>query len=176
MGAQKTARIIVVTAVLVAGGACEGGVGFEGEGEGLELPDAGHLEDLDIPAPPAIDFSALPFPTAADGNAIVIELSDGRIELDPTANDAITAVGACTDLVTYCFTPPALTLSACVAVAPTCFTDEPWTEPVPCCPAACKADFAAAVDVGGREIDAFQDVFFRAPACFPGVTDALGAP
>ena len=127
---------------------------------------------IDIPQLPPVDLTVLPLPTDDDGKLVLIEVADSRIELDPTANDAITAVGVCTDLISYCV-GPGRSLTACVAATPSCTTSTPWTETIPCCPSACHDAFADAVASGREPLAAFEDVFFRAPDCSPGVRAAL---
>ena len=120
--------------------------------------------------PPALpNLEVLPLPRV-DAGWILIEASTARIEVDPTAQDAITAVGACSDLITYCV-GSSRGLDDCVASAPACLTDQPWLEK-PCCPAACKAAYT-----GARADDpptrSFERAFFETPDCFPGLTNAL---
>ena len=161
------AAFAVVIVVVAGGGACPA----------IDLPfDAGPLPDLPPlslpPLPELPDLSTLPHP---DGNAVLIQISDSRLEIDPTASDAITAVGTCTDLIAYCVAP-SRSIETCVAATPTCRTEQPWTEAIPCCPGACHSDFAAAVAAGADPLAAFTDTFFRGATCFPGVADALAGP
>lgn len=119
---------------------------------------------------PKIDFSSLPLPKSADGKLILIEASTARLEIDPSASDAITAVGACTDLVALCAAGDALDL--CVQNARECQTSRPWEERDACCPAACKKSYESARKSLGP-IDAFEQSFFLQPDCFPGLKSAL---
>ncbi len=123
--------------------------------------------------PPALPPVTLPLPQAPDGTGLLMQLDRARLELDPTLRDPITAVGACADLVSYCVGPDSI--DTCVARAPACATSQPWNEARPCCPSACADAYRQARRAGQSELDAFQDVFFRQPDCFPGVRAALEA-
>jgi hypothetical protein len=135
----------------------------------------GPTVDAGIPnAPPAIATSL--FANVGVGTEhLLADTSNSRLEFDPTVKDALTALGECADLVSYCYAPPSFDLTACFASARTCTTQQPWTEK-PCCPQACKDAFAAEVAKGTAHKDALEKVLFRQPDCFPGVTTLLGAP
>jgi hypothetical protein len=125
---------------------------------------------------PAVDLSLVNALPKIDGNSVLIEVGRNRIEVDPTTNDAITALGSCTDLITYCYAPPSKSLAACVQDAKACATATPWTESAACCPSDCKTAFSAEVAAGATPLAAFQKVFFNAPNCFPGVNALLETP
>ncbi|MFZ5471981.1 MAG: hypothetical protein ACOZIN_21340 [Myxococcota bacterium] len=118
----------------------------------------------------------LPLPQLPDGKFLLIEASRARVELDPTVSDAITAAGACSELVTSCFDPGTTELDACVAQARGCSTSQPWTELLPCCPSACKEAYDTARAGGKEAFAAFERVFFLDGSCHPGVRTALEAP
>lgn len=119
---------------------------------------------------PKLDLSGLP--TGADGKPILIEIAGSKIRLDPEQRDALTALGACTDMVAYCVEGGEADLAGCVAQARECKTSTPWTES-PCCPKGCQDAFAKAVKGGAQPLAAFDRTFFTQPDCFPGVRDAL---
>ncbi len=104
-----------------------------------------------------------------------MELNQARLELDPTVNDPITALGGCADLISYCVGAD-VTLDTCVESARSCSSNEPWREPTPCCPSPCKASFADARRKGTEALTAFESVFFDAPDCFPGVRSSMELP
>ncbi len=116
---------------------------------------------------PVVNVASLP---RADAGWLLIEASSARIEVDPSATDAITAVGACSDLVTYCATR-GNSLDTCVSSARSCLTSIPWHEPA-CCPAACKNGYVAA-RATLAPIPAFEKAFFEDLDCFPGLRAAL---
>ena len=102
-------------------------------------------------------------------------MGTARLEFDPTAKDALVALGECVDAVTYCYAPGSKELSWCLQNTRTCSTETPWTE-TPCCPQACKDGFEAAVAGGLAPPSAIEQVFFVDKDCFPGVRAALEAP
>lgn len=106
---------------------------------------------------------------------LLADVSNARVELDPTQSDALTALGQCADLLTYCYAPPAVTLERCFASARTCTTSTPWDEPA-CCPRACHEAFTREVQGGLAPNRALEKVLFLEPDCFPGVRAALEAP
>jgi hypothetical protein len=120
---------------------------------------------------PAIDVTALPHGDGA--NAILIEVQQSRLEIDPTVRDPITAVAACAEMLTLCYVPGSRSLDACVSAAPTCSTDRPWLETVPCCPSRCRDQYERARRDGATPRDAYDRVYLTDPICFPGVTEAL---
>ena len=120
-----------------------------------------------VPPLPSLDLLQLP---KVDAGWILIEASTARIEIDPTARDAITAVGACSDLITYCVSD-SRGLDECVAIAPGCHTAQPWNEPA-CCPSDCKAAYSDA-RTNDPPLRAFERAFFETPECFPGLANAL---
>ena len=117
---------------------------------------------------------SLPLPKAPDGKFILIEIGKSRIDLDPTLKDPLTALGGCTDLITYCYAPGTKSVDDCVASAKSCETQQPWEALAACCPSACKTDYATARSGGSDELAAFDQVFFQNPSCFPGVMTAVG--
>lgn len=139
---------------------------------GVVIPtnDAGMLILPNIPVPLPIDLTLLP---NADGaKKLLVEASGARLEVDPSSRDAITALGECLDLISYCYEPSQRNLQSCVKSAKSCSTQQPWTESA-CCPAACKSAYDAKVASGRPMLEALEDVFFTAPDCFPGVKEAL---
>lgn len=129
---------------------------------------------VDLPKPPKVDVSLLPVVDGAQ--RLLMDVAPARIEIDPTTSDAITALGACADLVTYCYAPGTHSVEECMANVPTCATQEPWNESDACCPKACQDDFAKAVKKGEAPIDAFERVVLTDSTCFPGVAAALENP
>ena len=127
----------------------------------------------DVPNPPEIDLKALGLPTSIDGAAELIRVAGSRLDLDPTQNDAISALGRCSDLVTYCYAPGEYSLDECLSRSRTCASRTPWTESEACCPKSCKDAYAAERQGGSAPLDAFEKVLFLEPDCFPGVRAAL---
>ena len=146
-------RAVLLVAMLPVGLACEDGK--------LQLPEL-----------PKVDLPNIPLPKVDTGNLVLIKTPSGGLQLDPTGSDALTALGACSDLVTYCFQPGARSLDECVAAVPQCTTSRPWQEKE-CCPAACADAYAKARDKGQEPISAFEQTFFLQPDCFPGVRALL---
>jgi hypothetical protein len=149
----RVRQVVLLVAMLPLGLACEDGK--------LQLPEL-----------PKVDLPSIPLPKLNTGNLVLIETPAGGLQLDPRGNDAITALGACTDLVTYCFEPGKRTLDQCMEAVPQCKTSRPWQED-DCCPAACTDAYAKARDKGQEPISAFEQVFFLEPDCFPGVRTLL---
>ena len=125
------------------------------------------LSKIELPDLPKIALEALP---KVDGKYLLMQISTARLEIDPSASDPITAVGACADRVTYCVSD-GKALDDCVASAPACATAQPWKESA-CCPQACKDGYLEARKTA-EPVDAFEKVFFLEPTCFPGLAGAL---
>jgi hypothetical protein len=106
-------------------------------------------------------------PRRADGSFSLLEIAGSRLEINPSLHDPLTALGACADLVTGCY-GPTMPLDRCVAGARACTTAQPWNESA-CCPVACQQRFAQQRQAGRAPLDAFENVFFTEPNCFPGV-------
>ena len=121
---------------------------------------------------PSVDLAVLPHD--ATGRITLIEIAGSRIDLDPSQSDAITALGACADLVSYC--AASSSLDQCVDDARACATSSPWTEPESCCPSACRDAYHTARSGGASPEAAFDRVWFESPDCFPGVRSALESP
>jgi hypothetical protein len=147
-------RILLVVAMLPLGLACE------------------QVEKIDPPDLPEVDVPNLSLPKSPSGNLVLIENPLGGLQLDPRGDDAITALGACTDLITYCFEPGARSLDECVQAAPQCKTSRPWDEGS-CCPAACVDAYDSARKRGQEPFTALEQTFFLEPDCFPGVRALL---
>lgn len=109
------------------------------------------------------------------GSKLLADVSNARVEIDPTQSDALTALGECADLLSYCYAPPNFTLARCFSSVKGCATQTPWNEPA-CCPAACRDAFTREVAGGLTPNAALDKVLFRDPDCFPGVRAALEAP
>jgi hypothetical protein len=131
------------------------------------------LPKIAVPQLPVIDVLKLPLPKAADGNYLLMQLSQAQLELDPTLRDPLTAVGECVDQVTYCYAPNIRSLDECVRSVRTCASPTPWSEPLGCCPQACQDAYAAHRKDGVEPAEALDKAFFEKPDCFPGVTKAL---
>jgi hypothetical protein len=115
---------------------------------------------------------------ASVGNSarrLLADVGNARVELDPTQQDALTALGACADLLSTCYEPPGVTIAMCWGRARECQTQTPWTEE-PCCPVTCRDAFVDEVNLGLTPAAAVEKVLFLEPDCFPGVRAALEAP
>lgn len=130
------------------------------------------VKKIDPPDLPKVDLPGLSMPKRPFGNLVLIENPLGGLQIDPRGDDAITALGACTDLITYCFEPGERPVDECVEAAPQCKTSKPWEED-DCCPAACAKAYAKARDKGQEPFTAFEQTFFLEPDCFPGVRALL---
>ncbi len=106
---------------------------------------------------------------------LLADVSNARVEIDPTQSDALTALGECADLLSYCYAPPTVTLAQCFATVRLCTTSAPWNEAA-CCPLDCRTAFTTAVEAGLSPNAALEKVLFTEPDCFPGVRTALEAP
>jgi hypothetical protein len=118
---------------------------------------------------PAVNVAVL-------GSDVLTDVSNGKLEIDPTVRDALTGLGGCADLISYCYAPPAADVTYCMKLARTCETDTPWTEKYACCPQACKDAYTTAVTGGAAQRDALEKTLFIAPDCFPGVNALLSTP
>jgi hypothetical protein len=147
---------LLLVALLPAGLACEPGK--------LDVPDK-------FPDLPKVDVPNLSLPKKGSHFSL-IETSAGGIQLNPASSDAITALGTCTDLITYCYEPGARSLDACVEAVPRCRTSKPWEE-ADCCPSACVDAYSRARSQGQEPIAAFEKALFLEPDCFPGVRALL---
>lgn len=147
-------RALLVVAMLPVGLACE------------------QVKKIDPPDLPKVDLPSLSLPKRPSGKFVLIENPLGGLQLDPQGDDAITALGACTDLITYCFEPGERSLDECVEAVPQCKTSKPWEED-DCCPSACADAYAKARKRGQEPFASFEQTFFLEPACFPGVRELL---
>lgn len=134
------------------------------------LPDGGTV----VKPPPSV-FDVTLFPSVPGGTRLFAEVTNMRLELDPTTKDAISALGLCVDAAAYCYDPQGRDLADCLASTRTCDTGEPWNETA-CCPQTCKDAFVAGVDGGETHQAAFERVFFKETDCFPGLRAALEGP
>lgn len=186
---RKGARIgaLLLLAALLACTPSGGGTpdaGDDAPDAGGDSPDAGgggpdggtaatYVRPLPVeipPAPPPPDYSRNP--RDAQGQPIVIASS--RMYLVPRPPDAITALGACSDMITRCFDPQQRrSFDACVISTPRCTTERPWQEPA-CCSEACITDYEARRTAGVGPLTAFTQTFFGTPNCMPGVDALLG--
>lgn len=141
----------------------DGGAGG-GSGGGFALPQLPPISSLAV-------FSSV----GAGATKLLADVSNARVEIDPTQRDALTALGECADLLSYCYAPPSFTLERCFSTARTCTTSTPWMEQA-CCPQACHDAFTREVTAGLTPKAALEKVLFREPDCFPGVRAALEAP
>lgn len=121
------------------------------------------------PAPPPPDYSA--YPRDAQGQPIVF--TGSRLYLVPRPPDALTALGACSNMITRCFDPQHRSFDACVISTPRCSTVRPWEEGE-CCAEACITEYEARRTDGAGPITAFSQTFFATPNCMPGVDALLG--
>ncbi len=127
---------------------------------------------IKIPPIPSLN-NALSLPKTVDGKYLLMELDQARLEVDPTLRDPLTALGDCADQVSYCYAPGVRELDDCVRSVRSCTTDQPWLEPVSCCPKQCQDDYATARGAGIDAPSALDKVFFVDHQCFPGVTAEL---
>ncbi len=130
-------------------------------------------DGIQLPQLPPVRVSSIGLPVNETGQAILIEVQQARLDLDPTVRDPITAVATCADLVTYCYSPGARTLDACIAAIPGCSSQRPWEETIPCCPSRCREDYQRARRAGTAPMQAYDTVYLTAPTCFPGVAQAI---
>lgn len=135
---------------------------------GYERPPTVSLPDVTLP-----DANGLPFPRDDAGRPIIGGGAGVIIVYDPSRRDPVTVLGDCTALITYCYAPPARTLDACIVSVPVCRTSRPWEEPGICCPAACRDAYENLRRMGRPPDDAFDEVYFNQPDCFPGVAELL---
>lgn len=140
------------------------GGGSSGAGGGFALPQLPPLSSL-------VAFSSV----GSGATKLLADVSNARVEIDPTQSDALTALGECADLLSYCYAPPSFTLDRCFSTVRSCTTSTPWGEPA-CCPEACHDAFSREVAAGLTPRAALEKVLFREPDCFPGVRAALEAP
>lgn len=164
---KRLLGVLLCTSCGVLGTGRDGGAGGGaggGSGGGISLPQL----------PPVVSLAVFS-PVGAGASKLLAEVSNARVELDPTQRDALTALGECADLLSYCYAPPTFTLASCFSTVRGCATMEPWTEPA-CCPAACRDAFNAEVASGTAPKAALEKVLFRSPDCFPGVRAALETP
>lgn len=137
--------------------------------EGAKVIEEKLPEQLPEKLPPL----ALPLPRTADGKFILIEVGKSGIDLDPTLKDPLTALGGCTDLITKAYVPTQ-SLDDAVSAVKSCVNATPWQTLSPCCPTGCKDRYTQLRGSGAGEFAAFDQVFFKDPACFPGVNDLVG--
>ena len=148
-------RALLLVAMLPVGVACE------------------QVKRLDVPELPKVDLPNVGLPTSA-GNLLLIRTPAGALELNPSGSDALTALGTCTDLITYCYEPGVRSVDECVDATPRCKTSKPWQED-DCCPTACAEAYTQAREQGQEPVAAFEKAFFLEPDCFPGVRSLLEA-
>lgn len=159
--------------VLVLASACSGLPGGGGGGTGGGSSGAGG--GFALPQLPPISSLAVFSSVGSGATKLLADVSNARVEIDPTQSDALTALGECADLLSYCYAPPSFTLERCFSTARTCATSTPWMEQA-CCPQACHDAFTREVTAGLTPKAALEKVLFREPDCFPGVRAALEAP
>ncbi len=150
----RVLQVLLLAAMLPVGLACE------------------QVTQIDPPDLPKVDLPNLSLPKRPSGNLVIIENPLGGLQLDPQGDDAITALGACADLITYCYEPGERSMDECVQAVPQCKTSKPWDEDN-CCPAACADAYAKARDRGQEPFTAFEQTYFLEPDCFPGVRALL---
>lgn len=149
---------------LPGGGGGGSGGGSSGAGGGFALPQLPPISSLAV------------FSSAGSGaTKLLADVSNARVEIDPTQSDALTALGECADLLSYCYAPPSFTLERCFSTVRTCTTSTPWSEQA-CCPQACHDAFTREVTAGLTPNAALEKVLFRELDCFPGVRAALEIP
>lgn len=137
--------------------------------------EAPYVEPDRVPVPPAGPkaIDQLPGPRDAEGRIAHLEIEGVRMVFDPVARDALTATGACVDLIVRCARAEGPSIDACVHSVPECATDTPWTEDADCCAAACKPAYARHRRAGVIPPRAVRQTFFGAGSCMPGVADLL---
>lgn len=129
---------------------------------------AGPGTDTDVVLPGELDESWVD--TLPEGLKDPPENAHGGLDLafDPTLRDAVTAYADCGAWMSGCLKDTSGDFAGCIDVVPICQTEEPWNEG-DCCPAACQADFRAAVGQGTDPADAYMDIFALDRTCFPGL-------
>jgi hypothetical protein len=159
---KRLLGVLLLSSCSPVGGTGDGGAGGgSGAGGGFALPQLPPIASLAV------------FGTGA--TKLLADVANARVEIDPTQSDALTALGECADLLSYCYAPPSFTLDRCFSTVRTCTTSTPWTEQA-CCPQACHDAFTSEVTAGLTPKAALEKVLFREPDCFPGVRAALEAP
>jgi hypothetical protein len=154
--------------------ACGGGCGDHHKPKALDASagDSGYEEPEPIALPPVPEPDFSQFPVDDGGNTIVSTSELGTIALDLSARNPLTGLSACADLISFCVSPPARSLDACVAYAPVCNTDQYWEE-APCCPEACLNAYVELRRGGTAGIAAIENVLFEDRNCFPTLNDYL---
>ena len=176
---QVIARLGMICVLLSALPACppKKGGGTEDAGQGADAgqgEDAGTSDGYVRPAPvtippaePPRNYSDYP----KDSLCRPIIARGATLYLHPRAPDPLTALAACTGMITRCLQPPERSLDACVISTPRCTTSQPWMEPE-CCPEACVTAFETRRRAQVDSLVAFDETFFAPPSCMLGV-DAL---
>lgn len=118
---------------------------------------------IDLPVPDLKQF--LP------GGNLLAQIGEARLELDPTVRDPLTGLGACSDLLTYCFEPGVKSLDACASEVTRCSTKEPWNEE-DCCPDSCIKAYEDARR-SAEPLAAFDTALYGNGSCYPGVKELV---
>jgi hypothetical protein len=119
--------------------------------------------------------AAAGLPREPDGNFLLLGVPGAQLEIDPTRRDALVAAGTCARWITSCVADGGHALDDCARSAPPCATSTPWEEPAACCTAACFDRYQQSRRAGTEGLAAFDDVYFGADPCMPGVVDLLKA-
>lgn len=126
-----------------------------------------------VTVPPLERPDLTAFPRDDAGRPMLISVPGAELLIDETQRDPVFTLATCGALISGCVSPQR-TLDACVVSAPICATSTPWTESALCCPAACRDRFESQRAAGVSAFDAFKQVYFDDPGCFPGVLELLG--
>jgi hypothetical protein len=127
---------------------------------------------IKVPELPNVQLEGL-LPKSSNGNFTLFEVSQAKLNLNPLAKDPLTGLGACSDLITYCFEPGKSSLDDCVHSVPLCQTRTPWEESRPCCPEVCVRAYESNRK-RAEPFVAFESAFFGARSCYPGVSEFVG--
>lgn len=123
--------------------------------------------------PPSVPLSSASLPVLANGNVLVTAAPGLSVEADERKRTPATAVGRCATWVMSCFEPASRSLDDCMRSVPSCSTQTPWDEAAPCCPGACKDEYAATRRRGVAPYEAFDAVLYVERTCVPGLVAHL---
>lgn len=145
-------------------------------GSDVARDGSGYTRPAPIVVTPAARFDpeALSLPRDDAGLYPLLEVPGLALAFDPNHRDALSTLGECASTISQCVETPRRSLDACAVYAPTCATSRPWEEPAACCPVACRDAYESARRAGLSPLEAFDDVYFQRPDCFPGVNALLG--
>ena len=119
--------------------------------------------------PPLSAWYQLPLTQTDAGTLVLMKLPGVSLQIDPHRSGWVTALADCTAMIVHCYAPPTPSLDDCVAAAPACATNTPWTEPQTCCPTVCATAYQSARAGGQDALTAFRNTYLVSHGgCFPG--------